>query len=149
MVMEAFMAGWRFGLISALALVVPLAGCGTMVDGVNQSMTVKTAWAGRPVDGAFCTLTNNRGRWFVRTPGVVEVRQSNSPMNIECTKKGYLGNAGAVNSHTRFIAFANPVTGLMVGTLVDMGTGGAYKYPDVVTVTMVNQADLPTQTASR
>ncbi|OYV71319.1 MAG: hypothetical protein B7Z67_00855 [Acidiphilium sp. 21-60-14] len=147
--MEALMARWRLGLVPALALMMPLAGCGTMVDGVNQSMVVKTTWAGHPVRGAFCTLTNNRGRWFVRTPGSVVVRQSNSPMAVECTKAGYLANLGAVNSHTRFIAFANPVAGLMVGTLVDMGTGGAYKYPDVVTVTMVNRADLPPQTASR
>ncbi len=143
------MAMGRWGGIAAMVLIVPLAGCGTMVDGVNQSMLVNTKWAGRPVNGAFCTLTNNRGRWFVRTPGTVVVRQSNSPMNIECTKAGYLSNAGAVNSHTRFIAFANPIAGLMVGTLVDMGTGGAYKYPDVVTVTMVNQADLPNQMATR
>ena len=137
------MAMGRWGLVAAMALIAPLAGCGTMVDGVNQTMLVNTSWAGLPVNGAFCTLANNRGRWFVRTPGTVVVRQSNAPMTIQCTKAGYEPNAGAVNSHTRFIAFANPVAGLMVGTLVDMGTGGAYKYPDSVTVTMVNRADLP------
>ncbi len=123
-----------------LLLLIPLAGCASMIDGVNQTVTVKTEWAGRPVSGAFCTLTNDRGQWFVRTPGSVAVKGSNSPMNVECTKPGVATNMGTVQSHTRFITFADPVFGLLVGTLVDVGNGAAFRYPNEITVTMVPQA---------
>ena len=41
------------------------------------------------VEGADCTLSNDKGSWSTRTPGKVRVARSMEPLEFDCTKAGY------------------------------------------------------------
>ena len=48
-------------------------------------MSVQTReQGGSEVTGAVCELTNNKGKWFVTTPGSVMIHKSNDDMQVVC-----------------------------------------------------------------
>jgi len=93
-----------------------------------------TTRGGDDVPDARCTLTNNKGTWYLATPGSVTVHRSYDDMNVTCSKAGYIANAGSVPSGTKGMAFGNLLFGGLIGAAVDMGTGSAYDYPSPITV---------------
>lgn len=118
-----------FGLIS-------LSGCASIVDGSNQSLSVKTMANATDLAGAQCTLKNSKGVWYVTTPGTVTVHRAYGDMNVDCLKPGYVANANAVPSSTRGMAFGNILFGGLIGAGVDMSTGAAYDYPNPIIVNL-------------
>ncbi len=111
-----------------------LSGCASIVDGSSQSLSVKTTSDGTDVADAQCTLTNNKGTWYLRTPGTVTVHRSYDDLNVACRKPGYVANVGSVPSSTRGMAFGNILFGGLIGAGVDMSTGAAYDYPSPIVV---------------
>jgi hypothetical protein len=122
--------------VAVLLALVSLAGCASIVDGSSQSLSVKTVSQGADVAGAQCTLTNNKGVWYVTTPGSVTVHRSYDDMNVKCTRDGYVANVGSVSSSTKGMAFGNILFGGFIGAGVDMGTGAAYDYPSPLILEM-------------
>lgn len=119
-------------LKTSLGFVLALSGCASIVSGNNQSLSVQST----PVSGAECKLTNDKGTWFVpSTPGTVTVHRAYGAMVVECHKSGYSGLVKA-DSSTKGMAFGNILAGGVIGAGVDMGTGAAYDYPDLITVPM-------------
>ena len=53
--------------LSMIAAVVGLSGMRPIIDGSNQSLSVKTIAGTADVAGSQCSLTNNKGTWFVTT----------------------------------------------------------------------------------
>jgi len=119
---------------SALTVVgfLCLSGCASIIDGSSQSLSVKTISDQGDVGGAQCTLTNDKGEWYVTTPGTVTVHRSYNDLNVRCSRQGYIPNVGSAPSSTRGMAFGNIIFGGLIGAGVDMGTGAAYDYPSPI-----------------
>jgi uncharacterized protein YceK len=101
-----------------------LTGCSTITTGQNQPISLDT----HPHSGAKCILRNDKGSWYVTTPGSVVVTRSYSDLIITCTKDNMSGNT-TIKSSTKGMAFGNILAGGLIGLAVDMSTGSAYDYP--------------------
>jgi hypothetical protein len=124
-----------FAVLGLLALT----GCASIIDGSTQVVSVETRRGTEVVSGANCQLTNNKGTWFVTTPGTVAMHRSYDDLNIKCGKAGSEPGITTVKSSTKGMAFGNVLFGLFggpIGAAVDTGTGAAYDYPSLITVMM-------------
>ena len=121
----------RIQIITMLVPVVALSlsACASIIDGSNQSVSVKTVSGTKDIAGARCSLTNDKGTWYVTSPGSVSVHRSYDTLNVSCESDGYIANAGSAPSGTKGIAFGNILFGGLIGAAVDAGTGAAYDYP--------------------
>jgi hypothetical protein len=113
-----------------------LSGCASIVSGHNQPLSVETRHGAQAVAGASCTLQNDKGTWFVTTPGSATVRRSFSELNVRCEKPDLPPVSLIVQSSTKAMAFGNVVFGGVIGAGVDVATGAAYDYPSLITVQM-------------
>ena len=113
-----------------------LAGCASIVNGQNQSLSVETKKGADPLSGANCKLTNNKGTWYVTTPGTTTVQRSYEDLTVRCEKDGSEPGLVSVKSATKGMAFGNILFGGVIGAGVDMSTGAAYDYPSLITVEM-------------
>ncbi len=122
----------------ALASIALLgSGCASIVSGQNQSVSVETRTRqGQSLLGANCKLTNDKGIWFVTSPGSVSVRRSYEDMLINCDKEGQEPGIASAKSSTKAMAFGNILFGGIIGGGVDAATGAAYDYPTLFTVVM-------------
>ena len=105
-------------------------GCASIVNGQNQSVSIDTPGC----SPANCKLTNDKGTWFVTTPGSVTVRRAFGNMTVVCSKEGYVPVTSSVGSSTKAMAFGNILFGGAIGAGVDIGTGAAYDYPELIDV---------------
>ena len=117
----------RTALLAVLVIVI-LPGCASIVTGHNESVSVQTP----ACEGSTCTLTNDKGTWYVKAPGSVTVHRAYGDLTITCTKDGYPSAVSSVSSSTKGMAFGNILFGGVIGAGVDIGTGAAYDYPVVI-----------------
>ena len=130
--------------LALLASALTVSACASIVDGSQQSLSVKTIGKGHDVENASCQLTNNKGTWFANSPGSVTVHRSYDPLNVKCAKAGWPAGIVTVESHTKGMAFGNILAGGIIGGAVDMSTGAAYDYPSLITVEMgVSKVETP------
>jgi hypothetical protein len=120
--------------------VIVLAGCASIVDGTKQTVSVQTLQNGATLAGAQCTLQSNKGTWFTSTPGTVTVHRGYDALHVTCAKPGYEPGMETVASSTKGMAFGNILFGGVIGAGVDMASGAAYNYPNLITVPMVSAA---------
>lgn len=111
-------------------------GCASIVEGSSQIVSVKTVSKDQDVQDAFCQMDNGKGTFFVKTPGTTKIQKANAPLNIKCEKTGFQPGTAVVESFTKAMAFGNILFGGFIGAGVDMATGAAYVYPDLITVLM-------------
>jgi hypothetical protein len=112
-------------------------GCASITGTTNQSVSVQTReQGGQEVPGAACELTNNKGKWFVTTPGSVTIRRSNDDMQVLCNKSGLEPGRAGVVSETKGSMFGNIIFGGGIGAIVDHNNGAAYEYPTFIQVLM-------------
>jgi hypothetical protein len=122
---------------SLIALaVLQLTGCASIVSGTNQPLTVETRADTGAVSGANCKLSNNKGTWYLTSPGSTTVNRSFEDLSISCEKPDYKTGLLTVKSSTKGMAFGNILLGGVIGAGVDVATGAAYDYPAVITVVM-------------
>lgn len=127
----------RFLALSATACACLLfGGCASIVSGQNQSLSVTTKASGTDVSGAKCSLLNDKGTWYVTSPGSVMVRRSYNDLTVNCALDGSEPGIVVTKSSTKGMAFGNILFGGVIGAGVDMSTGAAYDYPDVIVVEM-------------
>src|SRR5258708_3685243 len=55
----------------------------------------------RSVAQAACTLVNNKGTWYLTSPGTVAVHRSYQDLNVTCKKEGVDLGVVAVKSSTK------------------------------------------------
>lgn len=123
--------------VLAISVVTLGSGCASIVTGHTQSVSVETrAKQGQAIPGASCKLTNNKGTWFVTTPGSVSVSRSYDDMIVNCEKEGLDAGVASVKSSTKGMAFGNIVFGGIIGAGIDVASGAAYDYPTLFTVLM-------------
>lgn len=113
-----------------------LVGCASIVNGQNQSVSVEARMDAAPVSGASCKLSNNKGTWYVTTPGSTTVQRSYEDLAVRCEKESLDAGIAAVKSSTKAMAFGNILFGGVIGAGVDVATGAAYDYPTLITVLM-------------
>jgi membrane-associated protease RseP (regulator of RpoE activity) len=112
---------------------VALSGCASIVSGQNQVVSVDTP--GCP--GARCELVNDKGRFYVAsTPGTVTLTRSYNNLQVTCTRGATTSAPVSVASATKAMAFGNLLVGGIIGAGVDVGTGAAYDYPQMISVPM-------------
>lgn len=125
-----------------LTLVLPVlaisltTGCASIVNGTNQPLSVETRLKGQPVAGANCKLVNDKGTWFVTSPGSITVHRSKEDMSVKCEKDGIQPGIGAIQSSTKGMAFGNILFGGPIGAGVDIASGAAFDYPSLIQIEM-------------
>ncbi|HXE49183.1 MAG TPA: hypothetical protein VN663_12485 [Ramlibacter sp.] len=113
------------------------AGCASVSGGNTQKMYVQAqAQDGKPVDGADCSLSNDKGTWRIRSPGDTSITRSNKRMEVKCDKSPLPQGVVSVESATRGAMFGNIIVGGVVGAVIDHSSGAAYEYPEVIKVVM-------------
>ena len=141
----------NFSYIALPVLVLVGSGCATVTGSSSQSVTVKARQqSGVEVRGASCELTNDEGKWFVKTPGSTMIHRSNRSLDVECKKDGFSPGVTSIQSSTKPAMWGNILVGGVVGAVVDHSTGAGYKYPTLIQIVMTSLVALtnPERTAS-
>jgi len=127
----------RFLLIALISVSALTTGCASIVTGQNQALSVETrASTGDSLSGANCRLMNDKGTWFVVTPGSITVNRSYNDLNVSCSKDGHEAGVATAKSSTKAMAAGNIIFGGVIGAAVDAGTGAAFDYPSLIQVIM-------------
>lgn len=121
--------------VSILAMIL-LTGCASITGSKNQPVSIQAVHTGKSLEGADCTLTNDKGTWFAKTPGSVVVQKSGQDMVIRCEKDGVPAGSTTVASSANAGAWGNILFGGIIGYAVDAGTGAAFDYPTSLSVQM-------------
>ena len=120
----------RLGLV---ALLLGLQACASIVSGTSQNVSVDTPGCA----AARCELSNDKGKYFVpSTPGTVTVNRSYNNLQVSCSREGATSDLLSVASTTKGMAFGNILFGGVIGAGVDMSTGAAYDYPQLISVAL-------------
>jgi hypothetical protein len=107
-----------------------LTGCASVTHGTQQSVKIETLTeAGKTVEGAKCTLTNDRNGIVMRSGESVSVRRSGALLNIECTQPGLAPATGQAISRVNTGMVGNILIGGVLGAAIDSGTGAGFNYP--------------------
>ena len=122
-------------VVFAIAL-TQVVGCASIVSGTSQSVTVESRNDAGPLSGANCKLSNNKGTWYVNTPGSTMVNRSYEDLVVRCEKDPLEPGVANAKSSTKAMAFGNILFGGPIGAGVDIATGAAYDYPPLITVLM-------------
>lgn len=112
-------------------------GCATITSSEMQQVALTTKGeSGAVLEGAKCTLKNDKGAWEGTTPGFVNVRRSAEDLNVECKKAGEKDGLLKAISRAAGGMFGNIVFGGGIGALIDHNKGTGYNYPDALPVEM-------------
>ena len=122
--------------LAVVAGAASLTGCASIVSGTSQIVSVETLQATGKVDGATCKLENEKGVYYVTTPGTVTVRRAYGDMNVHCEKPGMDAGIASIKSSTKGMAFGNILFGGVIGAGVDVASGAAYDYPNLFQIMM-------------
>jgi len=126
-------------------------GCASITGTTGQSISVETRNEAGVVSGANCEMSNSKGKWFLTTPGSVQIRRSNDDMMVICQKEGLQPGTASVVSDTKGSMAGNILLGGGIGAIVDHNTGAAYEYPSLIQVVMGRTSQVngtPTTNAS-
>ena len=122
-----------------------LTGCASIVNGTNQVVSVQTSSPAGTVTGATCKLQNDKGVYYVTTPGTVTVHRAFGDMNVACEKAGYLPALASFKSSTKAMMAGNILFGGIIGAGVDAASGAAYDYPNLLNIMMGGTNDASSQ----
>ncbi len=123
-------------LVLVASMLAVTAGCSSITGTVNQSVSVQTIDAvGKEVTGSACELNNNKGKWFITSPGSTVITRSNDNLLVMCQKAPAIGRASVVSA-TKGSMFGNILFGGGIGAIIDHNNGSAYEYPAFFQVQM-------------
>lgn len=120
----------------SLSVVSLLSGCASIVSGTSQVVSVETLQETGPVGGASCKLENDKGVYYVTTPGTVTVHRAYGDMNVKCEKADLPAGIAIVKSSTKGMMAGNILFGGFIGAGVDAASGAAYDYPTLFRIMM-------------
>jgi hypothetical protein len=127
----------RTGLcLGAMLAFAALTGCASIVNGTNQVVSVETRAGSDSVSGASCKLQNDKGVYYVTTPGTVTVHRAYGDMLVTCDKSGMPTTTASFKSSTKGMLAGNIIFGGAIGAGVDMASGAAYDYPALLQIMM-------------
>jgi hypothetical protein len=134
--------------IIAIAALGSLTGCASIVSGTSQVVSVETLHSSGNVAGATCKLENDKGVYYVTTPGTVTVHRAYGDMNVKCEKAGFDPGLATVKSSTKAMMAGNILFGGVIGAGVDAASGAAYDYPTLFQVLMGEQQTIQAPAAA-
>jgi hypothetical protein len=130
-------------IAAAVAATSSLTGCASIVNGTSQIVSVETLQPAGKIIGASCKLENDKGVWYVTTPGTVTVHRAYGDMMVKCEKDGVSPGVATVKSSTKGMLAGNILFGGPIGVGVDAASGAAYDYPALFQVMMGNTITIP------
>lgn len=116
--------------------VLLLAGCASITNSKLQPVSVNAIYQGDQIEGAKCTLVNDKGSWYVTTPGSVTIQKSYGDMVITCKRKGISTGITSVVSSSNGGVWGNVLAGGIIGYAVDSSSGAGFDYPTNINVEM-------------
>jgi len=131
----------NLSLISALA--ISIFGCASITGSKNQPISVTTTFEGKPIIGAACTLVNDKGTWYVTTPGSVVILKAYGDLSATCKKEETHAGAATFQSANEGSVWGNVLAGGFIGYAVDANTGAGFSYPPTLNVDMVKGNTIP------
>ena len=123
-------------MMAAAAAVTTTTGCASIVSGTNQVMSVETLSKTGKVEGASCKLQNDKGVYYVTTPGTVNVHRAYGDLSVTCEKAGMPTGLATIKSSTKGMMAGNILFGGIIGAGVDAASGAAYDYPVLLQIMM-------------
>ncbi|MBD8529601.1 MULTISPECIES: hypothetical protein [unclassified Massilia] len=134
-------------VLATTALLASLTGCASIVSGTNQVVSVETISPAGKLDGATCKLQNDKGVYYVTTPGTVTVHRAYGDMNVTCDKAGMGSGVASFKSSTKGMMAGNLLFGGVIGAGVDAASGAAYDYPALLQIMMNDSISTAVATA--
>jgi hypothetical protein len=119
-------------LIPILSIAALVSGCGTIISGQTQEITLLTPGAYE----AECTLDNGN-RYLMRTGETRRIQRTYKPLEVDCYATGDRHMSKSVGAGMNDWALANVSNGVVPGMGYDAHVGGLYEYPDVITMDFV------------
>lgn len=126
---------------------IALTGCASIVSGTNQVVSVETRLPGGKLDGASCKLQNDKGVYYVTTPGTVTVHRAYGDINVTCEKAGMAPGLASFKSSTKAMMAGNILFGGVIGVGIDAASGAAYDYPALLQIMMNDTINAATATS--
>ena len=126
-----------------LLMSVLITGCASITGSRNQPISVTTTHEGKPIPGAYCTLVNSKGTFYVNTPGSVVILKSYGDMSASCKKDESHVGVSNFQSSAEGATFGNILAGGLIGYAVDAGTGAGFSYPPTLNIEMVKGNVMP------
>ena len=120
-----------------LFLVFILCSCASISGSKNQAINLQTTCDGTPISGAICSLTNDSGVWYTKTPAAIFIRRSGGDLVVTC-KKEELQAVATFKSTTSSSMWGNVLAGGLIGAAVDAGSGAGYDYPNPMNINFNN-----------
>lgn len=114
-------------------MLLPLAGCSTIVKGTTQAVSIQTPG----VEGATCELFSPAvGTRSVTTPANIVLDKSQHSVQVTCSKECYTQGTGIIASNTEVMTAGNILVGGVVGLAVDASSGAMNNYNPTVQIAM-------------
>jgi len=118
-------------------------GCASITGSRNQPISVTTTHEGKPIAGAYCTLVNDKGTWYVNTPGSVMILKAYGDLSATCKKEETHAGVATFQSANEGAVWGNIVAGGIIGYAVDAGTGAGFSYPPTLNIEMIKGNVIP------
>ncbi len=110
-------------------------GCASITGSKNQPVSINAVCDGQPIIEASCTLMNDKGSWYVKTPGSVMIQKAYGDLAVDC-KKGDAIASTKFKSSSNGGMWGNILAGGIIGYAVDASSGAGFDYPSTMTVTL-------------
>ncbi len=124
-----------FTTLVAVCLLTLVTGCASITGSKNQPVSINAVCDGQPVVEASCTLMNDKGSWYVKTPGSVMIQKAYGDLAVDC-KKGDAIASTKFKSSSNGGVWGNILAGGIIGYAVDASSGAGFDYPSTMTVTL-------------
>ena len=125
-----------------LAIATLSTACASIMGSSDQTISVETRAATEQVSGAMCELDNDKGKWFVTTPGSTTIVRSNEDLIVTCKKDELAPGIATVESATKGSMAGNILFGGVIGVIIDHNSGAAYEYPTLIQVLMGQSSEI-------
>ena len=120
--------------IFALLVATMVTGCASITGSKTQPISITATCDAEQVQGASCTVTNDKGVFYVSTPGTVMINKSMADLSVTCTKDKRNSNPSIVSSSSNANIWGNILVGGPIGAAIDAGTGAGFDYPPSINV---------------
>jgi hypothetical protein len=118
-------------------------GCASITGSRNQPISVTTTHEGAPITGANCSLVNDKGTWYVRTPGSVMIQKAYGDLSVSCKKEDSHVGASIFKSSAEGATWGNIIAGGLIGYAVDASTGAGFSYAPTLNLEMIKGSVMP------
>jgi hypothetical protein len=116
----------------SLLMILAIGGCASIMMGSYQDILIETK-CGEKLVRSECSVTNEKGDWFVRVPGTVNIHKGFDELEITCKSDEFELHKVSIKSNSTLPLLGNVVIGGGVGVIVDLETKAGFEYPTRIT----------------